>query len=84
MGADEADGGTRGWWVHGRPMGAASHRPHARSFRPMGAVSRQMPQKPPGQIPSQHVRENDSSYTLFSPLLYKHEGHNRVIFLALQ
>jgi hypothetical protein len=67
MGVDEVDGGTRGWWGHGRPMGAASHRPHARSFRPMGAVSRQMPQKPPGQIPSQHVRENDSSCKLFFP-----------------
>jgi len=29
MGAGEADGGRRGWWGQARPMGAASHRPHA-------------------------------------------------------
>jgi len=40
-----------GWW---RPMGAASHRPHARSLRPSGAVSSQTPHKPSGQIPCQH------------------------------
>jgi len=40
-----------GWW---RPMGAASHRPHARSLRPSVAVSPRMPHKPSGQIPCQH------------------------------
>jgi len=37
-----------------RPMGAASDRPHARSLRPMGAVSPRTPPKPPGQISRQH------------------------------
>jgi len=39
-----------GWW---RPMGAASHRPHARSLGPSGSVSPRTPQKPSGQIPCQ-------------------------------
>jgi hypothetical protein len=30
-------------------MGAASHRPHARSLRPLGAVSPRTPHKPWGQ-----------------------------------
>jgi hypothetical protein len=34
-----------GWW---RPMGAASHRPHARSLRPNAT-------QPSGQIPCQHL-----------------------------
>jgi len=34
MGAGEAGGGKRGWWGQARPMGAVSHRPHARSLRP--------------------------------------------------
>jgi hypothetical protein len=48
MGAGEADGGRRGWWGQARPMGAVSHRPHARArqYQTLG--------KPPGQIPSQH------------------------------
>jgi len=46
MGAGEADGGKRGWWGQARPMGAVSHRPHARAVG-------QTPQKPPGQIPCQ-------------------------------
>jgi len=33
-----------------RPMGATSHRPDARSLRPMGSVSPRTPLKPPGQI----------------------------------
>jgi len=41
-------GGRRGWWGQARPMGAASHRPHARVHR-----HRRL-RKPPGQIPSQH------------------------------
>jgi len=41
-----------GWW---RPMGAASHRPHARSLRPSGSVSPRTPHKPSGQIPCQQV-----------------------------
>jgi hypothetical protein len=38
-------------------MGAVSHRPHARSLRPLGAVSPHTPQKPSGQIPCQHSSE---------------------------
>jgi hypothetical protein len=41
-------GGRRGWWGQARPMGAVSHRPHAR------ARQHQTLGKPPGQIPSQH------------------------------
>jgi len=41
-------GGRRGWWGQARPMGAVSHRPHARAFQ------HQTLGKPPGQIPSQH------------------------------
>jgi len=47
MGAGEADGGRRGRWGQARPMGAASHRPHARVHQ-----HRRL-RKPPGQIPSQ-------------------------------
>jgi len=47
MGAGETDGGRRGWWGQARPMGAVSHRPHART-RPHRTLG-----KPPGQIPSQ-------------------------------
>jgi hypothetical protein len=52
--AGEAYGGKRGWWGQARPMGAASHRPHARArqHRTLG--------KPPGQIPSQHVEPGNS------------------------
>jgi hypothetical protein len=40
-------GGRRDWWGQARPMGAVSHRPHARAHqhRTLG--------KPPGQTPSQ-------------------------------
>jgi hypothetical protein len=41
-------GGWRGWWGQARPMGAVSHRPHARALG-------QTPQKPPGQIPCQQL-----------------------------
>jgi len=44
----------KGGWR--RPMGAASHRPHARSLRPLGAISPGTPHKPSGQIPCQHER----------------------------
>jgi len=47
MGAGEAGGGRRGWWGQARPMGAVSHRPHAR------ACQHQTLGKPPGQIQCQ-------------------------------
>jgi hypothetical protein len=31
MGAGETGGGRQGWWGQARPMGAVSHRPHARA-----------------------------------------------------
>jgi len=49
VGAGEAGGGRRGWWGQARPMGAVSHRPHAR------ARQHRTLEKPPGQIPSQHL-----------------------------
>jgi len=48
MGAGEAGGGRRGRWGQARPMGAVSHRPHARAHQ------HRTLEKPPGQIPSQH------------------------------
>ena len=49
VGAGEAGGSRQDWWAQARPMGTASHRPHAR------ARQHQTLGKPPGQIPSQHI-----------------------------
>jgi len=67
MGAGEAGGGKRGWWGQARPMGAVSHRPHARSLRPLGAVSPHTPQKPSGQIPCQHLVGLARGWTVATP-----------------
>jgi hypothetical protein len=40
-------------------MGAASHRPHARSLRPLGAESPRTPQKPSSQIPCQQFSREE-------------------------
>jgi len=66
MGADETDGGWRGWWGQARPVGAGEAGGGRRGWwgqaRPMGAVSHRPHArahqhrtlgKPPGQIPSQ-------------------------------
>jgi len=54
MGAGEAGWGRRDWWGQGRPMGAVSHRPHARArqHQPLGM--------PPGRIPSHQLLSGSS------------------------
>jgi len=63
-------GGKRGWWGQARPMGAVSHRPHARALG-------QTPQKPPGQIPCQH-----GPPTSLEKLKYGNQWRSRRSFLG--
>jgi len=61
MGAGEANGGRRGWWGQARPMGAASHMPHApaRQHRTLGKAA--------GQIPTQQTTSSPTSVLPMSP-----------------
>ena len=52
------------------PMGAASHRPHARSLRPMGSVSPRTPHKQSGQIPCQHFVLHQPRNLAIYPQIY--------------